>query len=45
MLKEYNLDDNGLPEILVMLTSYFQARPDKLGTKGLFRVSGSQTEE
>jgi len=39
------LADNGIPEILLMLVTYFQAKYEMISQVGIFRKSGAINEE
>jgi hypothetical protein len=38
------LIDGGIPEVIAVLTCYFERNPEAMRQKGLFRVAGSISE-
>lgn len=43
-LSDWNLEENGLPESLVFLISYFEVNPDHFQTQGIFRLAAEAKE-
>ena len=43
-LSDWNLEENGLPESLVFLVSYFEVNSDLFQTQGIFRLAADQKE-
>ena len=41
----FKLSENGIPELIEMLSNYFDLFPENLKLLGIFRVSGSLSEE